>query len=235
MQMKEERVIIVTPLLPFKIEKASELLNALQQRDRPKNRASSPSSPMSLFPRSHYSRSPSPHTSGEWSFKPNSQLQSSINFLRPLLFHQNHLFVGFPQSDTINFEELDSSQMEEIRTIYRSEYNCIPIFAPNDLIEAFKAYCQNSLWSLFHYVIWEDPILSANNRCWAAYKKINSLFASEILKIFSKNDLLLILDFQFLLLPQEFRKIHSQAFIALFISSCFPSSEIFRCLPGKRF
>jgi trehalose-6-phosphate synthase len=99
------------------------------------------------------------------------------------------------------------------------------------------------LWKNFHYQVPEyikaKPV---KKNAWNAYIKVNQRFAKTIAEIYRPGDVgtftkikLIIVwvnDYHLMLLPAFLRSLIPNATIGFFLHVPFPSSELFRCLPG---
>ena len=113
-----------------------------------------------------------------------------------------------------------------------SEYNCYPVFLPNEDIEYFyHGFCNGTLWPLFHGF---PQITKYDSSQWERYKKVNKLFRDSIAEIYKPNDIIWIHDYHLMLLPSLLREEFSDAKIGFFLHIPFPSPEIFRLLPWRR-
>lgn len=94
----------------------------------------------------------------------------------------------------------------------------------------YNGICNDVFWPLLHY---EGRYVRFRNENWEAYKKVNELFAKEILKKANNGDLIWIHDFHFFLLPKLLKEANPKLKIGFFLHIPFPSSEIFRQLPVR--
>jgi trehalose 6-phosphate synthase/phosphatase len=70
---------------------------------------------------------------------------------------------------------------------------------------------------------------------WEAYKAENTAFFSRIVEIWNPDtDIVVIIDYQLMLLPEMLRARCETATIGLYLRTPFPSSELFRCLPEAK-
>lgn len=111
------------------------------------------------------------------------------------------------------------------------EYDCIPIFPERpDLDLHLHGFSRNTIWPLFHYF---TENVTYNDDAWAAYRKVNDLYAEKILKIINEGDILWIHDYHLMILPGMIRERRPDISIGLFIHIPFPSYELFRLLPWR--
>jgi len=101
-------------------------------------------------------------------------------------------------------------------------------------------YCKQTLWPLFHYLLWQDvspTSLSASfsaDEYWAPYEQANTAFARRILDIYRPGDLIWVHDYHLLLVPKLLRLLVPDIYVGLFVHTPWPSSEVFRCLPRRK-
>ena len=69
---------------------------------------------------------------------------------------------------------------------------------------------------------------------WAAFQKVNSVFAEVVCGIYRPGDIVWVQDFHLMLLPAMLRKRVPEMRIGWFLHIPFPSSETFRNLPQRR-
>jgi trehalose 6-phosphate synthase/phosphatase len=106
-------------------------------------------------------------------------------------------------------------------------YYAVPI--PNDLlVNAHENFNNRSLWSLFHYFI---DFVDFRREDWEAYKEYNKLFAVKVLKNYKDGDIVIVNDFQLMLLPNLLRQAKPNIKIAYFHHITFPTHEIVERLP----
>ncbi|MES3037657.1 MAG: bifunctional alpha,alpha-trehalose-phosphate synthase (UDP-forming)/trehalose-phosphatase [Bdellovibrionota bacterium] len=110
-------------------------------------------------------------------------------------------------------------------------FTSVPVMLENNLYNKYyDELCNNVLWPLFHY---EGDLVLFTRDAWQAYEKVNKIFAEQIAKIATPDDMIWIHDFHLMLLPQYLKKINPAFKIGFFLHIPFPSSEIFRQLPVR--
>lgn len=98
----------------------------------------------------------------------------------------------------------------------------------------WRCYAEHELYTLFHYKQ-RDPTGGRVERLWwADYHRMNKLFADRIMKLYKPGDIIVIHDYQLLLLPAILRQRISEAYIGYFLHIPFPSSEYLRCLSRRK-
>ncbi|KAA8496157.1 Alpha,alpha-trehalose-phosphate synthase, UDP-forming A [Porphyridium purpureum] len=108
----------------------------------------------------------------------------------------------------------------------------IAVRIPEELIESFSNFCNNTLWRLLHYDY--DSLGDEKEEVeWEAYKAVNMRFAEVVAEFYEEGDLIWVHDYHLLLLPAMLRKRLWKAKIGAFLYVPFPSQEIFRILPQR--
>ena len=98
----------------------------------------------------------------------------------------------------------------------------------------WRLYAERELYPLFHYQPNEPSSASSTRKAWADYCRLNRLFADRILEIYKPGDIILIHDYNLLLLPSLLRQRLPKAYIGFFLHVPFPSSEFYRCLSRRK-
>ena len=89
------------------------------------------------------------------------------------------------------------------------------------------------LWPIFHYQIPDNPKFKVWEKdSWEHYVAVNRAFAEVIVSQYKRGDAVWVNDYHLLLVPKMVRDMVPHAMIGLFLHIAFPSSEVFRCLPG---
>lgn len=122
------------------------------------------------------------------------------------------------------------SEKDEVKSELKKE-NMAPVFlTKNDIEKYYEGFSNTTIWPLFHYfprfAVFDDDL-------WSVYRRVNALFAEEVLKIAKDDDVLWIHDYQLLLLPSMIRQALPNATIGFFQHIPFPSFEMFRMLPWR--
>ena len=116
--------------------------------------------------------------------------------------------------------------------------NFLPVYLTKSQVELYyNGYCNNVLWSLFHYVplsfeakLSEDTNMHAQ---WLAYKESNRAFCDSILSVYRPGDVVWAHDYHLMLVPEMLREVEDSMKIGWFLHTPFPSSEIYRMLPMR--
>jgi trehalose 6-phosphate synthase/phosphatase len=138
-------------------------------------------------------------------------------------------FIGWPGIHTKSEKE-----QQQIKR-FLEDYDCIPVFPPQDVFEDYLTFTDNYLWPIFHDVLSffsyanPDPF---NEHGWAAYQQINNIYANAIVEHAHQSDLIWIHDYQLMMMPTFIqRKFKNTANIGFFMHVPFPSSDTFKSLP----
>ena len=122
--------------------------------------------------------------------------------------------------------------------------NIVPIWLVDDIDERtdtyiikdqgrWRKFAERELYMLFHYKQNEPLEPKAARKAWADYYRVSKMFADRILEIYKPGDIILIHDYNLMLLPSLLRQRLPNVYIGFFLHIPFPSSEYFRCL-GRR-
>ncbi|XXQ30936.1 Trehalose-phosphatase [Plasmodiophora brassicae] len=157
--------------------------------------------------------------------------QAAISNMPTLSSDMDVSFVGFPDVFVAREDQDDfETQLEK--------FNCIPVFLDRDLHDRFFGqFCKGILWPLFHYLMPTNRQDFAINwdSLWQTYTTVNMMYSRKITTATEddEKDYIWIHNYHLLLVPSFVRKKLSRAKIGLFLHTPFPTSDIFRTLPGK--
>ncbi|ETS75603.1 hypothetical protein PFICI_12547 [Pestalotiopsis fici W106-1] len=98
----------------------------------------------------------------------------------------------------------------------------------------WRRYADENLYTLFHYKQHEPTDGRAERIQWADYYRMNLKFANKIIEICKPGDIVVIHDYQLMLLPSMLRQRAPKMYISFFLHCPFPSSEFLRCLPRRK-
>ncbi|AEO60371.1 glycosyltransferase family 20 protein [Thermothelomyces thermophilus ATCC 42464] len=98
----------------------------------------------------------------------------------------------------------------------------------------WRRYAEHELYTLFHYKQHEPTDGRAERVQWADYFRMNQKFANKILEIYKPGDIVIVHDYNLMLLPSMLRQRVPHMYIAFFLHCPFPSSEFLRCLPRRK-
>lgn len=98
----------------------------------------------------------------------------------------------------------------------------------------WRRYAEHELYPLFHYKQHEPTDGRAERIQWADYYRMNQKFANKILEIYKPGDIVIVHDYNLMLLPSMLRARAKHMYISFFLHCPFPSSEFLRCLPRRK-
>lgn len=101
---------------------------------------------------------------------------------------------------------------------------------PEDDFEPYYAgYCNATLWPLFHYFVGSMQYSDAQ---YAAYRRVNELFAERLLPLLREDDLVWVHDYHLMLLGAGLRERGARQPLGFFLHIPFPHVEALRALPA---
>jgi trehalose 6-phosphate synthase/phosphatase len=150
-----------------------------------------------------------------------------VTAMDPILKQTNGLWIGWPgDSSSIG----DSARQEAIDA-WSKQQRYVIVDIPQKTAELYyEGYSNQTIWPLFHYF---PSLIHYDPKGWNAYVEANKRFRDAVLKQVRPNDLIWVHDYQLMLLPQMLRDELPDAKIGFFLHIPFPSSEVFRLLPGR--
>ena len=113
---------------------------------------------------------------------------------------------------------------------HKNDFQILPVFVHNrkEKILYYNGFSNSTIWPLFHYF---PSFAEFKEEQYAAYKKVNKIFAEEILKIAKQDDVIWIHDYHLMLLPAMIKQHLPDAQTGFFLHIPFPSHEIYKLLP----
>ncbi|KAL1983280.1 hypothetical protein VTN96DRAFT_302 [Rasamsonia emersonii] len=125
----------------------------------------------------------------------------------------------------------EPAEKEEVRRSLEA-HDAIPIFLDEDLAhDHYNGFSNSILWPILHY----QSGVTFSDGPWAAYRRVNEIFADEIAEAAQYGDLIWVHDYHLMLLPQLLRerlaKKGKAAAIGFSLHTPFPAPEAFRALP----
>jgi trehalose 6-phosphate synthase/phosphatase len=100
----------------------------------------------------------------------------------------------------------------------------------DEVARYYEGVCNNVIWPLFHYLVDRVPLDIADDD---VYERINERFAETVAAHYRPGDLVWVHDYQLMRVPALLRQRVPDARIGFFLHVPFPSSELFRILPGR--
>jgi len=94
----------------------------------------------------------------------------------------------------------------------------------------YNRVCNDTLWPLFHYF---SDRLRITPEAWERYVEVNERFADVIVGHAEPGSRVWIHDFHLMLVPALLRRRDPSLSIGFFLHTPFPSSEVYRLLPGR--
>jgi trehalose 6-phosphate synthase/phosphatase len=104
------------------------------------------------------------------------------------------------------------------------------LLTAEDEEDFYNRVCNDTLWPLFHYF---SDRLRITPEAWRRYVEVNERFADAILGCCEPDTRVWIHDFQLMLVPAMLRAREPRLSIGFFLHTPFPSSEVYRLLPGR--
>jgi trehalose 6-phosphate synthase/phosphatase len=164
----------------------------------------------------------------------NSALCDSFSYLNASKV--SHTLIGWT-GEIEQSVRLTPEDKVRFQTLLRSteQGKIVPVWLPNDGKNQgrWRTYGELAIHGLFHYKQSEAANGPAIKKAWADYGQMNKLFADQILETYHPGDIIIIHDYNLMLLPALLRLRLPRAYIGFFLHIPFPSSELFRCI-GQR-
>ena len=123
----------------------------------------------------------------------------------------------------------------------REDYACHPLYLDSNIKGAYGDMCTR-LFSVFHGIHLEGHLTQSQiatdaveeeQRGLDAYRVINEHFAQEISEMYVEGDLVLVCNYQLLLVPQMLRRRCPNVTCGFFFDCPFPPTEFFRTIPVR--
>ncbi len=141
----------------------------------------------------------------------------------PLLRQRKGMWIGWPGRELAADDELtDAGDPYEIEAVSISRA---------DLRGYYNGFSNGTLWPLFHTLPGRSTFESSD---WEAYERVNQQFAQVTASKVRPKDLVLVNDYQLMLVPDLLRQRAKQAPIGFFLHIPFPPYDVFRVLPWSR-
>ena len=97
--------------------------------------------------------------------------------------------------------------------------------------EYYNGFANRALWPLFHYRL---DLTAFRQQHYSSYLEVNKRFASHLLPLLNKDDLLWIHDYHLIPLGEELRRAGIKRPMGFFLHIPFPAMEILTALPSHR-
>ncbi|KAL2268031.1 hypothetical protein VTJ83DRAFT_2877 [Remersonia thermophila] len=149
-----------------------------------------------------------------------------------------------PTSDGLWIPKEDMLRLEN-QLLHNNRIKTVPVWLADDADLSdegirlkdqarWRRYAEHELYTLFHYKQHEPTNGRAERAQWADYFRMNQKFANKILEVYKPGDIVVIHDYNLILLPGMLRQRAPHMYISFFLHSPFPSSEFLRCLPRRK-
>ena len=166
-----------------------------------------------------------------------------INLINTLFYHtskeyENVIFVGWLKDD------IAEEDREGLEQYLLKNHRCLPVYIDPHQRSIFENLYKHDEISVFdlvtnNYYIRKDSLGSfgqasnQRNLYWEVWIDLNRSYASKILKIMKEDSLVLICEYNLVLLPTYLIGESNKSLIALYFNINFPSFENFRLIPYK--
>ena len=129
-------------------------------------------------------------------------------------------WIGWPGLPSDDLTEAERARISrELR-----KHRCYPVFLTRkQLDDYYNGYSNSVLWPLFH----DLPVKPHTARQWQAYRKVNGIFADEVLRLSRPGSTIWVHDYQLLLVPQLLRQAGRDDRIGYFLHIPFPAPKVF--------
>lgn len=133
------------------------------------------------------------------------------------------VWIGWPGLEVKPKDQSDVTK----RSI--NQFSSLPVFlSQKEIDDYYNGFSNQTLWPLFHYF---TSYVAMQERYWNAYQNVNKIFASTITSFIQPDDVIVVHDYQLMLVPHLLREKGVRHKIGFFLHTPFPSYEIFRILP----
>jgi trehalose 6-phosphate synthase/phosphatase len=123
----------------------------------------------------------------------------------------------------------EALEIEATKRLARDDF--VPVFLSAEEEEDFYGRaCNDTLWPLLHYF---GDRLRLTPEAWEQYVHVNERFADRILEHCGPDSRVWVHDFHLMLVPAILRRRAPGLAIGFFLHTPFPSSEVYRLLPGR--
>lgn len=161
----------------------------------------------------------------DWRIKASSG--GLVTAMDPILRRTNGIWIGWPGGSSGGDDGDRQAAID--RWSERQKYLIVDI--PEKIADLYyEGYSNQTIWPLFHYF---PSLLRYDAKSWDAYVEANRLFHDVVVEHARPDDLIWVHDYQLMLLPRMLRESLPDARIGFFLHVPFPSSELFRLVPGR--
>jgi trehalose 6-phosphate synthase len=92
----------------------------------------------------------------------------------------------------------------------------------------YNGFCNSALWPLFHYRL---DLVEFTRRDFAAYQRVNTLFANNLVPVLLPDDLVWVHDYHLIPMAENLRRAGATQRIGFFLHTPFPSFGVLAVLP----
>jgi trehalose 6-phosphate synthase len=92
----------------------------------------------------------------------------------------------------------------------------------------YNGFCNAALWPLFHYRL---DLVEFTRRGFAAYQRVNTLFANDLVPMLRPDDLVWVHDYHLIPMAENLRRAGAPQRIGFFLHTPFPSFGVLAVLP----
>jgi trehalose 6-phosphate synthase/phosphatase len=189
----------------------------------------------------------------DWALKPrrrHSALFDSFSYLASTASQWDHALVGWTGeiSSTLSSSQglritLEDRERLEKQLESTDRGRIVPVWLPDEIAKRdhvfknqgrWRRYAEMEIYGLFHHKHSEPADGPTIKKAWADYDQMNKLFADRIIEAYNPGDVIIVHDYNLLLLPSLLRQRLPRAYIAFFLHIPFPSSEFFRCIGHRK-
>ena len=161
----------------------------------------------------------------DWRAHPSSG--GLVTAMNPILHRSSGVWIGWPGDSSGAGEAKRQDAID--RWGQPGQY--VTVDLPPKIAEHFyEGYSNQTLWPLFHSL---PSRLVFDQSGWNAYVEANKRFCDVVLKHVQPGDMIWVHDYHLMLLPRLLRDALPDARIGFFLHIPFPTSELFRLLPGR--
>ncbi|UXI66532.1 alpha,alpha-trehalose-phosphate synthase (UDP-forming) [Tahibacter amnicola] len=97
--------------------------------------------------------------------------------------------------------------------------------------EYYAGFANRTLWPLFHF---RPSLVDFTRQTWAAYRRVNAIFAEHLARFIEPDDLVWIHDYHLIPLASLLRERGIRARLGFFLHTPFPPPELLNMLPVHR-
>lgn len=159
---------------------------------------------------------------GEIELRPSSG--GLVSALMPICKRSRGSWIGWPGI------EFDSEIAEALRFEGCPDYSLHPVFLTQQQVSSYyDGFSNEVIWPLFHDM---EATSVPDPSWWQAYFDVNHKFASAVLRVAERDDVVWVHDYHLMLCGAALRKKGFESRIGYFHHIPFPSADVFQKLPS---